>query len=69
MISENTSHSYDVETHTGHLRRNERHLISLPANETIVEEQSNSQILDVNNSDVCKIKSGLIVKPSAWILH
>ena len=40
-MSENTPRSYDIETTTGLFRRNRCHLISLTANKTIVEEQSN----------------------------
>ena len=61
IISENTPHCYDVETPTGPLRRNRRHLISLPANEIIIEEQSNSQIPN-ENTNVWKTRSGRVVK-------
>ena len=66
ILSENTTRSYDVEIPTGLFRRNRRHLISVPSNETIVdsEEQSISQTPTVtNNSDICKTRSGRIVNP------
>ena len=66
---EDNPRSYNVETSTGVYRRNRRHIIPLPATDTSVEDNANTQSNNVSSglettpdTDVVKTRSGRSVK-------
>ena len=60
VIGEDTPRSYNVETSTGVYRRNRRHIIPLPATDTSVEDNVNTQS---NN-----VSSGLEITPDTEVV-